>query len=201
MTFSYRELVGIFLLILLILIFRNLKDLPIWTGSTDWSDRDIEVLDSLLSTIADDPEKGSDTATWHHFDPNTVHSRYLEALGLRPYLARRIVKFRNTGHAFYRPEDLLKIYGMDSTWYLKAKPWIQIQKSQQFMDKQMNSKEYHHPEREVVKVNQRMNIDIAAADSAELRRVPGIGPVLSSRIVRYRQILGGFYRVDQLQEV
>lgn len=44
-------------------------------------------------------------------------------------------------------------------------------------------------------------IDINRADSTELRRIRGIGPVLSVRIVKYRYLLGGFVRKEQLGEV
>ena len=44
-------------------------------------------------------------------------------------------------------------------------------------------------------------IDINSADTAVLRSLYGIGPVLSQRIVRYRDLLGGFVRKDQLLEV
>ena len=44
-------------------------------------------------------------------------------------------------------------------------------------------------------------LDINQADSAAFRQVPGIGPVFSSRIVRYRELVGGFYETGQLLEV
>ena len=44
-------------------------------------------------------------------------------------------------------------------------------------------------------------IEINGCDSTELLRLPGIGAVLSSRIVRYRNLLGGFASTEQLQEV
>ncbi len=44
-------------------------------------------------------------------------------------------------------------------------------------------------------------IDINTADTTELMKIRGIGPVFSGRIVRYRNILGGYYCVSQLQEV
>jgi DNA uptake protein ComE-like DNA-binding protein len=44
-------------------------------------------------------------------------------------------------------------------------------------------------------------IEINSCDSTELLRLPGIGQVLSSRIVRYRNLLGGFASKEQLQEV
>lgn len=44
-------------------------------------------------------------------------------------------------------------------------------------------------------------IELNSADSALLETLPGIGPVLSARIIKYRNLLGGFIKVDQLQEV
>lgn len=44
-------------------------------------------------------------------------------------------------------------------------------------------------------------IDINKADSIQLQAIRGIGPVLGSRIVRYRDLLGGFYCTTQLGEV
>ena len=44
-------------------------------------------------------------------------------------------------------------------------------------------------------------IELNTADTAELQRLWGIGPVLSARIVRYRDLLGGFTRKEQLREV
>jgi DNA uptake protein ComE-like DNA-binding protein len=44
-------------------------------------------------------------------------------------------------------------------------------------------------------------VDLNNCDTASLVPLPGIGPVLSSRIVRYRNLLGGFVTVDQLREV
>jgi DNA uptake protein ComE-like DNA-binding protein len=48
---------------------------------------------------------------------------------------------------------------------------------------------------------QKTRIDINISDSATLIKLPGIGPVLSARIIKYRRLLGGFARIDQLKEV
>jgi DNA uptake protein ComE-like DNA-binding protein len=48
---------------------------------------------------------------------------------------------------------------------------------------------------------QKSLIEINSSDSASLVRLPGIGPVLSSRIIKYRNLIGGFVSVDQLKEV
>lgn len=44
-------------------------------------------------------------------------------------------------------------------------------------------------------------IDLNAADTLQLRRIPGIGAVLSRRIVAFRESLGGFADTLQLHEV
>ena len=44
-------------------------------------------------------------------------------------------------------------------------------------------------------------IDLNRADTSELMKIYGIGRVLSSRIVDYRERLGGYVRVEQLLEV
>lgn len=44
-------------------------------------------------------------------------------------------------------------------------------------------------------------LDINRVDSTELIPLPGIGPVFAGRIIKYRNLLGGFVSVDQLGEV
>ena len=44
-------------------------------------------------------------------------------------------------------------------------------------------------------------VELNMADTTTLKKVPGIGPVFANRIVKYRNLLGGFYAVSQLREV
>ncbi len=44
-------------------------------------------------------------------------------------------------------------------------------------------------------------LDINSGDSAALEALPGIGPVLATRIIKYRKLIGGFVSVEQLKEV
>ncbi|MDR1779816.1 MAG: helix-hairpin-helix domain-containing protein [Tannerella sp.] len=44
-------------------------------------------------------------------------------------------------------------------------------------------------------------LELNGADSLTLQKVPGIGPAFARRIVRYRELLGGFFTVAQLGEV
>lgn len=44
-------------------------------------------------------------------------------------------------------------------------------------------------------------IELNAADTTSLKKIPGIATVFSNRIVKFRDLLGGFYCVSQLNEV
>lgn len=55
--------------------------------------------------------------------------------------------------------------------------------------------------RHVTKGRPLSQIDLNTSDSSALVSVPGIGPVFASRIIRYREQLGGYTDVSQLSEV
>ena len=46
-----------------------------------------------------------------------------------------------------------------------------------------------------------IKIELNSCDSTDLLPLPGIGQILSARIVRYRNLLGGYASTEQLQEV
>ena len=50
-------------------------------------------------------------------------------------------------------------------------------------------------------VSRQWNISLNSCDSMTLEHLPFLGPVLSGRIIKYRNLLGGFVAVDQLREV
>jgi competence protein ComEA len=47
----------------------------------------------------------------------------------------------------------------------------------------------------------RIIVELNSCDSASLDALPGIGPILAKRIIRYRNLLGGYSSPDQLREV
>lgn len=56
-------------------------------------------------------------------------------------------------------------------------------------------------EKPVARRERRTLLEINTCDSAAFEALPGIGPVLSARIIKYRKLIGGFVTVDQLKEV
>ena len=51
------------------------------------------------------------------------------------------------------------------------------------------------------KFNKGTIVELNSADTLILQKIPGIGPAFSKRIVKYRNLLGGFYSITQLKEV
>jgi competence protein ComEA len=45
------------------------------------------------------------------------------------------------------------------------------------------------------------SLEINSADSSALEMLPGIGPVFANRIIKYRNLLGGYTHIEQLSEV
>jgi DNA uptake protein ComE-like DNA-binding protein len=65
-----------------------------------------------------------------------------------------------------------------------------------------SKQEFHAPiKRSPVRLPCTQPFDINSADSAMLASLPGIGPVFTGRIIRYRDLLGGYLYKDQLMEV
>ena len=147
------------------------------------------------------------------FDPNSADYSTFVSLGLKPYIAQNIIKYRNKGGKFKKPDDLAKIYGLSNDDFKKLKPYIQIKTEIQPIQKQqimandsiskilLPQKENIHTTKKQEKITLGTVIDVNNADTAELKKIPYIGSAFARRIVKYRQLLGGFYSVEQLKEV
>jgi competence protein ComEA len=126
------------------------------------------------------------------FDPNTVSEEDWLRLGVPAKTARTIDNYRNKGGRFRQPEDIRKIWGMPGATADRLIPYIRISGKTSFPVLPETAR--HHPT--VRKMPAPININTAGA--AEWASLPGIGDVLSQRIVRYRDKLGGFRSVQQV---
>ena len=173
--------------------------------------QDQKILDSLLVSLesgiqaepgeepdfpAKEEEKSSGTVQFP-FNPNTLSVDSLELLGIPARLAQRIDNYRQKGGVFRKEEDLLRIYGFPEPLYQRLKPSISLPSVK---EKETETAFSAEPEKKG-KEDQGLHFDLNKADSLQLRQIRGIGPVLSSRIVRFREKLGGFVRMEQLYEV
>lgn len=135
---------------------------------------------------------------YFRFDPNLATLSDWTKLGLTDKQALVIEHYRAKGGQFRKPEDLKKIYSISPRLYEALEPYIYISSG---------SKKEEHPIKQAAgypsrtKVQTDIVVDLNTADSSLLETLRGIGPVLASRIIRYRDRLGGFHSSEQLLEV
>lgn len=135
------------------------------------------------------------------FNPNDISKEGLITLGLKNYLAERLINFRLKGGVFKVPEDLLVIYDMDSAWVNRVKEHVRLPQLQQETTKSKNKTTKDLVKNSVASQEKNLRVDINKADTTDLKKVRGIGSVLSARIIKFRDKLGGFYNMSQLAEV
>ncbi len=149
------------------------------------------------------------------FDPNTVSIAGWQQLGLPRWMAERIDKYRSKGGQFRKKEDLLKIYDFPPDAYETLEPYIQLPNSAPQLANGSPSpnrsgspvtasgppQPTSTPARERYVKPAIQPFDINTADTTQLIALKGIGSKLASRIVQYRDGLGGFLSQDQFTEV
>ncbi len=106
------------------------------------------------------------------FNPNTVSVSDLCRLGFTEKQAESIDSYRRKGGRFWRPSDFAKSYVVSDTLFRRLEKYIDIPL-----------------------------VDINVADSAAFDALPGIGGYFASKMVSYREKLGGYSDIVQLMEI
>ena len=138
------------------------------------------------------------------FDPNTADSAQLVRLGLQPWQAHNILRYRAAGGVYRQPSDFSRLYGLTKKQFQQLKPYIRIREEHLPTDKHFYAYEPIEERdtlRYPIKLQPLDRIVLNHADTMSLRKVPGIGSHFARKIVEYRQRLGGYYRVQQLLEI
>lgn len=175
------------------------------------SDEELETCKDFIASVRE-KEQSKRTNRYHKeereivlvpFDPNIADSVTFVRLGLRPYIAHNILRYRAKGGKFHTPEAFAKIYGIKEEQFQVLLPYIIIGEEFQFrkdtfrlhasIETKNTPKLFKYPKGTVIDLNE--------ADTTELKKIPGIGSGTAARIVYYRKKLGGFYKVSQLQEL
>ncbi|MDQ6610281.1 MAG: helix-hairpin-helix domain-containing protein [Bacteroidota bacterium] len=128
------------------------------------------------------------------FDPNIASATDWQRLGLNEKTSKTIEKYVSKGGKFYKPDDLMKIWGMPEGFYERVKDYVTITSVAKNYSNHFENKPFVREERKPIIVN------INEADTSAFIALPGIGSKLSARIISFREKLGGFYSVDQVGE-
>jgi DNA uptake protein ComE-like DNA-binding protein len=183
--YSRRERRSTFILLLMIALVTALRyALP----GKNISIEDISAsLTAYNETLSVKNEVYKDSTKLFTFDPNKASVETLTSLGLSEKQAGTVKNYRDKGGRFRQPSDFSRIYGVDKNLSERLIPYIIIEKDS-----------YSYSDNSSVQLKK---VDLNRCDSTTLDRLPGIGPVLSARIIKYRNLLGGFISREQLKEV
>ena len=144
------------------------------------------------------------------FDPNTVDSLTLIQFGLKDWKVKNFLHYRAAGKVFRSAEEMGKTYGWMKEDVEKVRGYVRVERL--FGETEKNRREAwkerkRRDEREdrvtytSNKFRSLTKVDVNTADTALLRRIPGVGEKISEAIVKYRKRLGGFHSVEQLTEI
>ena len=226
LLFTRKERIGILVIIFLILavwVFPGfLKGSPKKNQLSDMDTSWIAAIKKMeeKGSPADDQKQNEETSNYayqydrsttnyssgkqislFYFDPNSLPAEGWKKLGLHEKTIHTIQNYLAKGGHFHKPEDLEKVYGLYKDQYQKLVPFVRIkanaENSQNNYDiKDRSSSKYTTAD----KFPRNTAIDINIADTNAFISLPGIGNKLASRIVNFRDKLGGFYSVDQVGE-
>jgi competence ComEA-like helix-hairpin-helix protein len=149
--------------------------------------------DSIFQNKKEFVKKEAAEYSLFKFDPNTVDSATFVRLGLKPFIASNILKFRNKGGKFRTAESFSKVYGIYPEKYKELEPYIAIAEIKQTTKDSIKTSSPTKIKNLIVELN--------SADTTELMKVYGLGRGYAKAIVRFRQQTGGFVSVEQLREL
>ena len=185
---------GIFLLVTLIIIFQVILFVDFFPDKEITLDEEkIEAYQKQLDSLRQ-LENRTNRDTIYPFNPNYLTDFKAYRLGLKVDEIDRLFAYRKNGNWVNSKEDFQRVTGISDSLFRKISPslrfpeWVGKQKTR------FPAKENPVPE-EVVKT------DLNIASASDLRKVNGVGEVLSERIVKYRNSIGGFIDVVQLEDV
>lgn len=126
------------------------------------------------------------------FNPNMLPSEQWSKMGLKDWQIKVIKKFEAKGGKFYKKEDFKRLFCISPSEYEILEPYISIPE---------NKSDYAIRKPEISEIKKKVLVDLNTADSVTLLTLYGIGPAFAKRIIKYRNLLGGFYSKNQLLEV
>jgi competence protein ComEA len=216
--FSQGEVNGFLVLIILMVLLTAAPFLfkkVLLPDDRSVSSTDQQLLDSLVAQLElkqpapAERKFGVPTIALRPFNPNTLTVEEWQAFGMPKYLAQRIINYRTKVSDFTYKAELSKIYGLPDSVYQKLYPFISLPEGKSAKEKEIKGYARNSPtpkttwestpyrkERYIL-----APFNINTADTTQLKQIRGIGSKFSSRIIKFRDGLGGFNSINQVQEV
>lgn len=198
-SFNRQERSGIFFLLLFIFLLQSFYFLYLNTGSLNPQPGFLP--DSSLTEGFLPQKIPGDSIRQFPFNPNFLSDFKGYTLGLSVSELDRLYAFRAENKFVNSAAEFQQVTGISDSLLAKLAPlfrfpeWVanKSQPKKLSRDSGIVSQHIIEPGKAV--------LDLNAVTAAELREIRGIGPVLSERIIRFREALGGFVADEQLRDV
>lgn len=175
---------------------------------------DLEKVEALrqrtrrLSREHTSPTQGLRPEHLFPFDPNHADSLTLMRLGLPSWQIHNLLKYRRKGGVWRQPDDLSRLYGLSAEDFALLRPYIRISAADRRRSVTRYEREYRgtpkgeRPQYEPIeKLAEGSLVELNACDTTLLKQIPGIGSYYARKIIAYRERLGGFADLSQINEV
>ena len=156
-------------------------------------------------------EKPQEVAELHPFpfNPNTLTEDEWLQMGLTDRQVRGIMNYRAKGGKFYSKSDVAKLYTISEEEYAQLEPFIVLPEVSRGKSTKSTSQSgvstssttapgstTAPSEKKAIPI-----VDLNTVDSTTLVELPQIGGYTASRIIAFRDKLGGFIDKEQLRDV
>ena len=132
------------------------------------------------------------------FSLDTVSKAFLVGAGFSPRQAEVVLRYRDASGGIRSEEQFRRCYVVSDEMADRLLPYIMFTADEVPTDDAADAADDISM---VADKAARALVEINTADSAALISVRGIGPKSVTAIMRYRELLGGFYSVKQLAEL
>ena len=223
-TFNRRQRNGVFILlsiILLLILYLSFSDNFFSKERTDFSafEKEIAQFEAEQKQNSDSAEirnyfgtsntPTTESAERFPFDPNNLPEEDWKRLGLSEKQIKVIKNYESKGGKFRNKEDVKRMYVISPKIYASLEAYIQIpadtssrsiSKAPLSLNNRTKGKGWERSSRAGGEVGHEV-VELNSADTTALIALKGIGSSFAKRIIKYRDLLGGFIRKEQLLEV
>ncbi|WP_343617545.1 helix-hairpin-helix domain-containing protein [Flavobacterium sp.] len=198
--FTNRQQTGIFLLFIIIIVLQLIYFFADFSHPEVVSAEEKQWL-SLQKEIDDQKQiKLEQKHTIYKFNPNYISDYKGYKLGMSVQEIDRLLAFRKENKYVNSAEEFQKVTQVSDSLLKVLAPLFK------FPDWKQNTREFKTEKKEYEKkpsYNKEKIVltDINQASQEDLIKIYGIGEALSSRILKQKEILGGFVSMEQLEDV
>ncbi|MFV0366558.1 MAG: helix-hairpin-helix domain-containing protein [Mangrovibacterium sp.] len=132
------------------------------------------------------PKPNPKATTLFNFNPNTIAAQHLDSLALPAFIKQNLLKYREHGGSFMVKSDFKKLYGITPEIYQSIEAYLTLPSTLAYDTPQASDS------------IPLAFIELNSTTAEELQKLHGIGPKLAERILKYRDLLGGYAQTEQL---